>query len=153
MLRVVAEGAKGLTLTLRAESVAAGLIDKGKVGGGSEVLLQREEACVRVDFVRGAVASEGVLVLGVVVCESGVEPGEVCRTESRKEKVWETGLRLSPVINARLPLTSPAEVVLVVVAPAALLALASGLRVATFSLFAFCSSLADIRKSSTHIGS
>lgn len=152
MLVIVAEGTKGLALTLRAESTAAGLVDKAKVGARSEVLLETEEACVRVDFVRGAVEREGVLVKGVVACESGVEPGEVCRTESRKEKVWETGLRLSPVINARLPLTSP-EVVLVVVAPAALLALASGLMVATFSLFAFCSSLADIRKPSTHIGS
>lgn len=116
------------------------------------MLLGTEEACVRVDL-RGAAAWEGVLVMGVVACESGVEPGEVCRTESRKEKVWETGLRLSPVINARLPLISPAEIALVVGAPAALLALTSGLTVATFSLFAFCSSLADIRKSSTHIGS
>lgn len=124
------------------------------------MLLETEDTCeagtavsVRVDFVGEAVARERVLVMGVVLCESGVEPGEVCRTESRKEKVWETGLRLSPVINARLPLTSPAEVVLVVVAPADMVALASGLMIETFSLFAFCSPLADIRKSSTHMGS
>lgn len=61
----------------------------------------------RVDLVREGVAMEEVLVIGVVVCESGVEPGGVWRTESRKENVWETGLRLSPVNRARLPLPSP----------------------------------------------
>lgn len=95
---------------------------------------------------------EGVLVIGVVVCESGVEPGGVWRTESRKEKVWETGLRLSPVINARLPLTSPAKLLLFA-ALAAKLILDSGLLVTTFSLYAFCPSSADTGKSSTHMGS
>lgn len=154
----VAEGMKGLASTLRADpnavvegcvSAAAkgdGLVDKAEVGGRSEVLLEglkTEVACetgmavsVGVDFVRGAVAREGVLVIGVVVCESGVEPGGVWRTESRKEKVWETGLRLSPAINARLPLTSPAKLVLLA-ALAAKLLLGSGLLVKTLSSFAF----------------
>lgn len=107
---------------------------------------------VGVDFVRAEVAREGVLVIGVVVCESGVEPGGVWRTESRKEKVWETGLRLSPVINARLPLTSPATLVLQA-GLVAELELGSGLHVETFSMFAFGPSLGDIGNSSTHIGS
>lgn len=123
-----------------------GLVDKAEAGGRSGVLLEglkTELACeagmtasVGVDFVRAAVAREGVLVIGVVVCESGVEPGGVWRTESRKEKVWETGLRLSPVINARLPLTSPATLLLLAALVAELL-LASGLLVATFSSFVF----------------
>lgn len=137
------------------------MVDKAEVGGRSGVFLEglkTEEVCeagavvpAGVDFVRGVVAREGVLVIGVVVCESGVEPGGVWRTESRKEKVWETGLRLSPVINAKLPLTSPATLLLL--AAAAKLILGSGLLVATFSSFAFCPSLADTGKSSTHMGS
>lgn len=95
----VAEGTKGLASTFRADPTANGdeLVDKAEVGGRSEVLLEglkTEVACeagmpisVGVDFVRGAVAREGVLVIGVVVCESGVEPGGVWRTESRNEKV------------------------------------------------------------------
>lgn len=123
-----------------------GLVDKAEAGGGSGVLLEGlkiELACeagttvsVGVDFVRAAVAREGVLVIGVVVCESGVEPGGVWRTESRKEKVWETGLRLSPVINARLPLTSAATLLLLAALAAEPL-VASGLLVAPFSWFAF----------------
>ncbi len=88
------------------------------------------------DFVRAAAVREGVLVIGVVVCESGVEPGGVWRTESRKEKVWETGLRLSPVINAKLPLTSPATLPLLAALVAGLL-LVSGLLVEIFPSFVF----------------
>lgn len=65
---------------------------------------------------------------GVVVWESGVEPGGVWRTESRKEKVCETGLRLSPVISDRLSWTGPAGPAL----PATASALAEHL-----ALFAF----------------
>lgn len=91
------------------------------------------------DLVREAVAIEGVLVIGVVVWESGVEPGGVWRTESRKEKVWETGLRFSPDNSARLPPTSPVlEAVLVVG-----LLLISCLLVKTLSSFAFCPFLPD----------
>lgn len=64
-----------------------GLVDKREVGGRSGVLLEglkTELACeagmrvsVGLDFVRAAAAREGVLVIGVVVCESGVEPGGV----------------------------------------------------------------------------
>lgn len=136
-------------------------MEKAEAGGRSGVFLEglkTEEVCeageavpAGVDFARGAVAREGVLVIGVVVCESGVEPGGVWRTESRKEKVWETGLRLSPVINARLLLTSPAKLLLL---PAAVkLTLGSGLLVGTFSSFAFCPSLVDTGKSATHMGS
>lgn len=70
-------------------------------------------------------------MIGVVVCESGVEPGGVWRTESRKEKVWETGLRLSPVINARLPRRSPAGLPLM--ATLAVVLVWSGLLPKTFS--------------------
>jgi len=154
-----AEGTKGLASTLRADLIAAvggtkgdGFVDRGKFGESSAVLLtglKTEEACEAgmevsdgMDLVREALAMEGVLVIGVVVCESGVEPGGVWRTESRKENVWETGLRLSPVISARLPLTSPVKVLL----PAALVAkliLGSSLLVETFSSFAFCPFLPD----------
>lgn len=132
-----------------------------EVGGRSEVLLKglkSEEVCEAkmvvssgADFVREAVAREGVLVMGVVVWESGVEPGGVWRTESRKEKVWETGLRLSPVIRARLLPTSPVKPFLVTVLAAELM-LFSGLA-ETFSSFAFCPFLTDTEKSSKHIGS
>ena len=46
---------------------------------------------------------------GVVVWELGVEAGGVWSTESRKEKVWETGLRFSPDSRPRLPLSSAAS--------------------------------------------
>lgn len=131
------------------------------MGGRSEVLLKglkSEAACeagtvvsTGVDFVREAGASEAVLVMGVVVWESGVEPGGVWRTESRKEKVWETGLRLSPVISARLPLTSPAKLFLVTVL-AAVLIWFSGLA-DILSSMGFCPFLTDTEKSSKHIGS
>lgn len=163
-----AEGTKGLASTLRPEptvggSVGAGaakggLVDKvDKVGGRSGVHLRTDEDCaetvsVGVDFIREAVAREGVLVIGVVVCESGAEPGGVWRTESRKEKVWETGLRLSPVIRAKLPLTSP-DMLLLAAAPDAKPMLGSGLLVGAFSSFALCPSLTDTGKSSTHMGS
>lgn len=133
------------------------LVDKAEEGGRSGVILEglnTEEACaagmllsITVDFVREAVARDGVLVIGVVVCESGVEPGGVWRTESRKEKVWETGLRLSPVISAKLPLTSPATLLL----PWRMFG--SGLLVETFSPFDFFLSLSDKGKPSMHIGS
>lgn len=167
----VAEGMKGLASTLRADPAMAaegyvsaevkgdGLVDT--VGGRSEVLLKglkSEAACeagtvvsTGVDFVREAGASEAVLVMGVVVWESGVEPGGVWRTESRKEKVWETGLRLSPVISARLPLTSPAKLFLVTVL-AAVLIWFSGLA-DILSSMGFCPFLTDTEKSSKHIGS
>lgn len=77
-----------------------------------EICEERMPVSIGVDLVREEVAMDGVLVIGVVVCESGVEPGGVWRTESRKEKVWETGLRLSPVNRARLPLPSPVTLVL-----------------------------------------
>lgn len=170
----LAEGTKGLASTLRTDPpVSVGgcvivaakgdwLVDKAEVGRRSGVLLQglkTELACeagmtvsVGVDFVRAAVAREGVFVIGVVVCESGVEPGGVWRTESRKEKVWETGLRLSPVINIRLP-PSP-DTLLLLAALAAELLLASGFLLVTFSSFAFFRlSLGDAGKSSTHMGS
>lgn len=137
-----------------------GLVNKAEVGGMSGVLfegLKTEFACeggatvsVGVDFVRAEVARDGVLVIGVVVWESGVEPGGVWRTESRKEKVCETGLRLSPVINARLP---SAATLLLLAALATELLLGSGLLVEPFSSFVFWPSLADVGKSSTHIGS
>lgn len=154
----MAAGTKGLASTLRADPTAVvggracaaakgdGLVDKMEVGGRSGVLLEElktELACeagtalsVGVDFVREAVARERVLVIGVVVWESGVEPGGVWRTESRKEKVWETGLRLSPDINSRLPLTSSAKPLLLAVL-ATELRLGSGLLGETFSSFAF----------------
>lgn len=153
----VAEGTKGLASTLRDDPTAViggcvsaaangdGLVDKAEVGGRSGVLLEglkTEVACearmpisVGVDFVRGAVEREGVLVIGVVDCESGVEPGGVWRTESRKEKVWETGLRLSPVNNARLPLTSSPKLLLLATLAAVLLG--SGLLGETFSSLCF----------------
>lgn len=105
------------------------------------------DASARVGFATGAVAREGVLVTGVVVCESGAEPGGVWSTESRKEKVWETGLKLSPVIKAKLALTSPPLLA------AAELILASGLLVGTFSSCCFCPFLVETGKSSTHMGS
>lgn len=154
----VAEGTKGWASTLREDPTALvggcgsaaakgdALVDKAEVGGKSIVLLEglkTEEACeagmevsVGVEFDRRAVAREGVFIIGVVVCESGVEPGGVWRTESRKEKVWETGLRLSPAINARLLLTSPAKLLLLA-ALATKLTLGSGLLVETLSSFAF----------------
>lgn len=64
-----------------------GLVDKAEVEGRSGLLLKgvktelawevRMLVSAGVDFVRAAVAREGVLVIGVVVCESGVEPGGV----------------------------------------------------------------------------
>lgn len=64
-----------------------GPVGKAEVGRRSGMLLEllkTELACeiglrasVRLDFVRAAAAREGVLVTGVVVCESGVEPGGV----------------------------------------------------------------------------
>lgn len=151
--RSVAEGTKGLASTLRDDPTAVtvgcvsaavngdGWVDKAEAGARSGVLLEglkTEAACearmpisVGVDFVRGAVEREGVLVIGVVDCESGVEPGGVWRTESRKEKVWETGLRLSPVNNARLPLTSSPKLLLLATLAAVLLG--SGLLGETFS--------------------
>lgn len=151
----VAEGTKGLASTLRAdltvvvegyvsaEANGDGLVDRTEVGGRSVVTfegLRTEVACEAgmpiSDFAMGAVAREGVLVIGVVVCESGVEPGGVWRTESRKEKVWETGLRFSPVISARLSLTSTAELFLPGTLVAALM-VGSGLLVDTFTSFAF----------------
>lgn len=68
---------------------------------------ERMPVSTGVDLVREGAAMVEVVVIGVVVCESGVEPGGVWRTESRKENVWETGLRLSPVSRERLPLPSP----------------------------------------------
>lgn len=169
----VAEGTKGLALMLRTDPPAVfggrvsaevkgdRLVDTVEVGGRSEVLLKglkSEEVCEakvvvsrEADFVRDAVAREGVLVMGVVVWESGVEPGGVWRTESRKEKVWETGLRFSPVIRARLPLTSPAKPFLVTVLAAKLILFSS--LAETFSSFAFCPFLMDTEKSSKHMGS
>lgn len=84
---------------------------------------------------------------GVVVCESGVEPGGVCSTESRKEKVWETGLKLSPVIKAKLALTSPPLLA------AAELMFASALMGGAFPSCCFCPFLVETGKSSTHMGS
>lgn len=64
-----------------------GLVEKAEVGGRSGALLEGFKtalaceagmrASVRLDFVRAAAAREGVLVIGVVVCESGVEAGGV----------------------------------------------------------------------------
>lgn len=70
--RSAADGTKGLASTLRPDpmKVLAGEVKTtgcGTLGAAS----------AGVDFARGAVASAGVLVIGVVVCESGVEPGEV----------------------------------------------------------------------------
>ena len=76
----VVEGTKDLVLMLRTGLPAAGMDDKVEVGRRSAVLLEGEAGMVwrvvsiGVDFVRGAEAREGVLVIGVVVCESGVEP-------------------------------------------------------------------------------
>lgn len=165
----VAEGTKGLASMLREDSTAGAgwcvsVTNKGdaeaEVGGRSGVFLEgykteevcdaRAGACACV--YRGAVAKEGVLVIGVVVWESGVEPGGVWRTESRKEKVWETGLKLSPVINARLLLTFPAKLLLLA-ALACKLRVGSGMTGTTFSSFSFCQFLADAGKSWTHMGS
>lgn len=119
-----AEGKKGLALTFREEPTtaaggggAAAPNSNGTAGAGvderSDRFLVTGLACeagmrvsVGLDFFRAA--SEEVLVTGVVVWESGVEPGGVWRTESRKEKVCETGLRLSPVISDRLSWICPA---------------------------------------------
>lgn len=93
-----AEGIKGLALTSREDPRANvggwvieaaggdGLVVKAEVDRRSGMLLElllTELACeiglrvsVRLDF-GAAAAREGVLVTGVVVCESGVEPGGV----------------------------------------------------------------------------
>lgn len=84
-----AEGTKGLASTLSVDvaACAEGPVDEAEVGGGSGMPLdglKTEVACeagmgasVGLDFVGAALAREGVLVIGVVVCESGVEPGGV----------------------------------------------------------------------------
>lgn len=66
-----------------------------------------------------------------------MEPGGVWRTESRKEKVWETGLRLSPVIRARLLFASPGLVA------AEVTTFGSLLFAEAFSSFAVCAPLPD----------
>lgn len=147
-----AEGTKGLASTLRPD----GLLNKVEAGGvllgglTAEVISEAGPESGQL-LVKGAVTREGVLVTGVVVCESGAEPGGVCRTESKKEKVWDTGLRLSPVINAKLLLTSPAKLLVAALVPEVMLG--SGLLVRTLSSAAFWPSLADMGKSSTHMGS
>lgn len=112
----VAMGTNGLASTLRADptAVAGGCVPTENTSDGLVDEFGTEvpgeagtPTSARVDLVREAVAREGVQVTGIGVCESGVQPGGVCRTESRKEKVWETGLRLSPLINAKL--SSPAR--------------------------------------------
>lgn len=65
-----------------------------------------------------------------------MEPGGVWRTASRKEKVWETGLRLSPVIRARLLFASSGLA-------AAVTRLGSLLFAEAFSSFAVCTPLPD----------
>jgi hypothetical protein len=179
----VASGTNGLASGLRpdpAVTTEMGLSDsvpsKGEglnkevaVGGRSELHLEGAtvgvitevcEAGTKVSggvvFVAGAVAREGVVVMGVVVWEPGVEAGGVWRTESRKEKVWETGLRLSPDNNARLSPTSAG--LLSLPAPlAAELRLASTLPTDENEEFLASSviltPLADAPKSSTHMGS
>lgn len=131
--RSAAEGTKGLASTLRPDPKAVVLGVVKTAGCGTLVVSGA------VVLARGAVASAGVWVMGVVVCESGVEPGGVWSTESRNEKVWETGLKLSPVIKAKLPLTSSDK--------PALLALLAAAPVLDMGL------LPDMSSLSTHIGS
>lgn len=76
-LKGAAEGTKGLALTLRAEVTVAGTAGAGVKSG---VILARERASeagtavsLGGNFVGGAEVKAGVLVIGVVVCESGVE--------------------------------------------------------------------------------
>lgn len=164
-VRRTAAGTNALASTLRVDptAVVGGAKGDGLVDGGRFVLLfaglKTEDACeagkvvsVRIVLVMEAEAMEGVLVIGVVVCELGVEPGGVWRTESRKEKVWETGLRLSPVISAKLPLTSPADLFLLAAAGSKV-RVGSAVLEEAFSSFVFCTSLPVGGNSSTHMGS
>lgn len=77
----VAEGTNGLASTLRADLTAAGVVDKVEVGVRSGVLMGTEmvfevgmAVSSGVDFVRGAVTRQGVLLIALVVCMSGVKP-------------------------------------------------------------------------------
>lgn len=131
--RSAAEGTNGLASTLRPDpkAVVLGVL---KTAGWDILLVSGA-----VVLARGVVASAGVWVMGVVVCESGVEPGGVWSTESRNEKVWDTGLKFSPVIKAKLLLTSPVK--------PALFALLGAVPMLEMGL------LPDMSSLSTHIGS
>lgn len=78
-----AEGTKGLASTLSVDAVtcADGPVDKegadGRSGRFLDGLNKEAEASVGLGFVTPTLAREGVLVMGVAVCESGVEPGGV----------------------------------------------------------------------------
>lgn len=78
-----AEGTKGLASTLSVDAVtcADGPLDTegadGRSGRFLDGLNKEAAASVGLGFVTPTLARYGVLVMGVAVCESGVEPGGV----------------------------------------------------------------------------